>query len=159
MSAPLLRKVVSLLRGKRSDQQTDYENLSVPEAGLEAEYLKVIEPELRGWGVPESCATLQIQQVGHTPHGRGVFVAVIRLHTWDRRPALRLLLGMPFLERRVKEALSTRWLLDVSHFGGLWLHASARLQEGEAGRELRAILAELPELRGGTRPAPGAPPS
>ena len=156
MRSPLLlRRFASLLLRRGSEHETDYEAMGTVDGGLEAEYLKVLEPELRGWGVPEHCATLQVQQVGHTPHGRGIFVGVIRLATWDRKPAMRLLLGLPFLERRVKQALSTRWLLDASHFGGLWLHASERLQDGDAGRELRELLAELSDARAGARPRPG----
>ena len=151
MRPRLFRRFATLLRGRGSAHETDYEMMSAPQGGLEAEYLKVIEPELRGWGVPETCASLEMQQVGQTPHGRGIFVAVIRLHAWERRPALRLLLGLPFLERRVRRALSTRWLLDVSHFGGLWLHASDRLHDGEAGPELRALLAQLAGPRDAAR--------
>jgi hypothetical protein len=155
MRSPLLlRRFASLLGRRGSEHETDYETMGTAEGGLEAEYLKVLEPELRGWGIPERCAALQVQQVGHTPHGRGIFVGVIRLVAWERRPAMRLLLGLPFLERRVKQALSTRWLLDVSHFGGLWLHASERLQNGEAGRELRELLAEFSEPPGGARQRP-----
>ena len=155
MRSPLLlRRFASLWRRRGSEHETDYETMGAVEGGLEAEYLKVLEPELRGWGIPERCATLQVQQVGHTPHGRGIFVGVIRLVAWERRPALRLLLGLPFLERRVRQALSTRWLLDVSHFGGLWLHASDKLQHGEAGRELRELMAEVADARAGARQRP-----
>ena len=157
MRSPLLlRRFASLLRRRGSEHETDYETLGTAEGGLEAEYLKVLEPELRSWGIPERCASMQVQQVGHTPHGRGVFVGVIRLIAWERKPAMRLLLGLPFLERRVKQALSTRWLLDVSHFGGLWLHASERLQNGEGGRELRELLAEFSEPRAAGRQRPEA---
>lgn len=157
MRSPLLlRRFASLLRRQGSEHETDYETMGPGEGSLEAEYLKVLEPELRSWGVPAHCATLQVQQVGHTPHGRAVFVGVIRLVEWDRKPALRLMLGLPFLERRVKQALSTRWLLDVSHFAGLWLHASERLQAGEGGRELRALLAEAAEPRAPGRGRPEA---
>ena len=143
MRSPLFRRFAALLHGRGSDHETDYEAMDAPEGGLEAEYLKVLEPELRGWGVPQSCATFTVQQIGHTPHGRGVFVGVIRLVAWERRPALRLLLGLPFLERRVKRALATRWLLDVSHFAGLWLHASEKLHASEGAEELRLLLAEV----------------
>lgn len=151
MRSPLFRRFAALLPGRGSEHETDYETLGAPEGGLEAEYLKVLEPELRGWGVPESCATLTVQQVGLTPHGRGVFVGVIRLVAWERKPALRLLLGLPFLERRVKRTLATRWLLDVSHFAGLWLHASEKLHASGGAEELRTLLAEVADAPVGPR--------
>ena len=68
MRSPLLlRRFASLLLRRGSEHETDYEAMGTVDGGLEAEYLKVLEPELRGWGVPEHCATLQVQQVGHTP--------------------------------------------------------------------------------------------
>jgi hypothetical protein len=148
MRARMFHRFASLLRRRRGEHETDYGAITGPEASLEAEYLKVIEQELRGWGVPASCATVQVQQLGQTPQGRGIFVGVVRLHAWERRPALRLLLGLPLLERRVKRALAPRWLLDVSHFGGLWLHASDRLNEA-AGAELRELILQATGPRSG----------
>ena len=143
MEASLFRKLAARLRRRRSAEETDYDVLGHAVDGLEAEYLKVLEPELRGWGVPATCASLHVQQVGQTPHGRGVFVGVIRLVAWERRPALRLMLGLPILERKVRRALSTRWLADVSHFGGLWLHTSDKIADTGAVQELRELLAEV----------------
>jgi hypothetical protein len=35
------------------------------------------------------------------------------------------------------------WLREVSHFGGIWVHASGQLQDGHAMEDLRSLIVEV----------------
>jgi hypothetical protein len=75
---------------------------------------------------------------------------MVRLNVWERESGLRLLLGLPVLEGRVRKSVRSTWLADLSHFGGLWLHVSERLYVEQQLGEVRDLLAEL---------TPSVPPS
>jgi hypothetical protein len=125
------------------DEETDYEQLGHEPGGLPAEYAKLVEAEMRRVGIPESVASLQVTQVALTPQGRGIYAAHIRLLKWQEGPAVRLLLGLPLLERSVRKKLQAHWVLEMSHFAGLWLQASDGAQSAEAAREIRRCLDQL----------------
>ena len=72
---------------------------------------------------------------------------MVRIFAWERRPALRLLLGLPLLERKIRKTIRAHWVAEVSHFGGVWLHASERLAETGAASDLRPLLATLTHAR------------
>ena len=75
--------------------------------------------------------------------GGGLLVlAVLRLRRYrlkERYALIFLLLGLPLLEAKLRRLTNGSWLKDVSHFGGLWLHASGQLQDSTALQELRDL--------------------
>jgi len=62
---------------------------------------------------------------------------------WDRAPSVRLLLGLPILESRLRRVVRGSWLHEVSAFGGIWLHASGQLQDSAAMEDLRTLVIEI----------------
>lgn len=108
-----------------------------------SEYTQVFARELARWGVPGDGITWEMRHVGYGTHGYGIFVAVLRLGTWDRAASLRLQLGLPFLEKRLRQCLRGHWLADVSEFSGVWLHASENMLASPRIGELRELLAAL----------------
>jgi hypothetical protein len=128
---------------RRSEHETDYDQFGHKAGGLPAEYFRIIETELRRLGIPETSASLEVVQVAMTPQGRGVYAGQIRLFRWDEGRAIRLLLGLPILERRVRKALQAHWVLELSHFSGLWLHAAEGVQGATAAREIRTWFTQV----------------
>lgn len=129
------------LPGLRPDPDSSH-SPGLPE-GLEIEYQQLVGAQLRRSGICEACTTLEVRRLGRAPDGFEVFVGMLRLHDWERRSGLRLLLGLPMVERRVRRAVQGTWLADYSHFGGLWLHASEKLHATSAPHELRQLLQSL----------------
>lgn len=125
------------------DQETDYEQLGHEPGGLPAEYAKIVEAEMRRMGIPESLASVQVTQVALTPRGRGVYAAHIRLLEWQEGASVRLLLGLPLLERSVRKRMQAHWVLEMSHFGGLWLQATDQAQGAEAVHDIRKCFDQL----------------
>lgn len=114
-----------------------------PAQGLEVEYERVIRAQFGRLGIARDCVTIEVRRIGHGPHGFDVLVAMVRLHRWDRASALKLLLGLPLIESRLRKLVRSTWLADYSHFAGLWLHASEHLHEDPGVEELRALLSSL----------------
>ncbi len=111
--------------------------------GLEIEYQKLIEAQFRRMGIDEDCLTIEVRCTGHGPHGFDVLAGMVRLHRWERNSALRLLIGLPLIESRVRKLVRSTWLADYSHFSGLWLHASEHLHEEAGAEELRELVQAL----------------
>ncbi len=126
-----------------SNGHADNSHSPDPAEGLEVEYQELISSQLRRSGIADTCASLEVRRFGRAPDGFDVFVGMVRLHHWERRSGLRLLLGLPMMEKRVRRVVHSTWLADYSHFGGLWLHASEKLQAGPAPHELRQLLMSL----------------
>lgn len=145
------RKLFSRKERWLDQQKTDYRGLDAPKEGAEAtlpaEYERQISSVLHRWGISESCTSIQVVPIGEGADGRQVFVALVRISAWERRPVLRLLLGLPLLERKVRKAIRAHWLSEASHFGGLWLHASEGLADTSADAELRRLIASLTHPR------------
>lgn len=129
--------------GARSDPDSDYHHSDEAPAGLQVEYHTVIANQFRRWGISPACATIEVRKLGLAPDGYDVLVGLVRLVSWERDSALRLLLGLPMLEVKVRKSLRATWLADYSHFAGLWLHSSEHLHRSE---ELRSLLGELSPL-------------
>lgn len=126
------------------EQQTDYRSLGVPkrtaDEAVAAEYERVVQGVLRNWGVPAECTEVTIHQMGETSNGRKIFVAAVRLVSWERKAGVRMLLGLPFLERKIRKTLGAHWVVDVSHFAGVWLHVADRVNDMGAQADLRQLL-------------------
>ena len=93
---------------------------------------------------------------GKQRDGRTTFVGMLRLVHWERMSAVRLLLGLPILESRVRRMVRGSWLHDVSHFGGIWLHASGQLQDTHAMEDLRTLVVEIEKREHESQPPSGA---
>ena len=111
--------------------------------GLEIEYQRLVTTQFRRLGIHEDCVTIDVRRIGHGPHGFDVLVGMVRLHRWERTSGLRLLIGLPLIESRVRKLVRSTWLADYSHFGGLWLHAAEHLHEEPGVEELRELLMTL----------------
>jgi hypothetical protein len=114
---------------------------SVDEIALE--YRSIIGDQLVRGGVLARCVEVDVRQGGRTRDNQPLFLAMLRLTTWERTSAIRLLLGLPILESRLRRAIRGSWLREVSHFGGIWVHASGQLQDGHAMEDLRSLIVDV----------------
>jgi hypothetical protein len=139
------------------DPDSDYHPSDRRGEGLEVEYQSLIATQFRRWGIATGCVTIEVRQIGRAPDGFDVFVGMVRLAQWDRTSALRVLIGLPLLEAKVRKTVRATWLADFSHFGGLWLHASEGLTGTSAMGELRDLMVQLapPNYATGPSGAPG----
>ena len=130
-------------RDRRGDPDSDYHPSDKPGEGPEVEYQGLIETQFRRWGISSRCVTIEVRRMGKAPDGFDVLIGMVRLAHWERLSGLRVLVGLPLLEAKVRKSLRASWLADYSHFGGLWLHASSRVPPEGAAIELRDALAQL----------------
>jgi len=131
-------------KGRPTDPDSDYHPSDRTGVGLEVEYQTLIAQQFRRWGIAPGCVTIEVRRIGQAPDGYDVLVGMVRLAHWERTSALRVLLGLPLLESKVRKTVRATWLADFSHFGGLWLHASEQLHADGGGMgELRDLLLEL----------------
>lgn len=119
--------------------------------GLEVEYQALIAQQFKRWGIRPGSVSVEVTKFGKAPDGFDVFVGMVRLESWERASAFRILLGLPLLETKVRKAVRATWLADFSHFGGLWLNASEQLHSMAGAGELRDVLVDLV-------PSPAPPP-
>lgn len=135
-----------LKRLQRSDEAgpiTEIEPNQELRGSLADEYRELIMDQLTRGGIGAACVDLEIREAGQLRDGRAVFLGMLRLVCWERRSAVRLLLGLPILEAKVRRQAASSWLADVSHFGGLWLHASGQLQGTTALADLRNLVMDI----------------
>jgi hypothetical protein len=135
-----LRKIFR--RSSSSDEQTDYQSIPDAPQTVESEYQKLVKDNLRRWGIPEVCTSVQILKLGKDVQEREIFVALVRLLRWDRLAVLRLLIGLPLFETKVRKTLPA-WLTDVSRFGGIWLNTTGELHQIPVLSELRHLVIQL----------------
>lgn len=107
------------------------------------EYRSIIMDQLVRGGVSFDCLELEVRQSGKQRDGRFNYVGMMRLVHWERPSSVRLLLGLPILESRVRRIVRGSWLREVSHFGGVWLHASGQLQDSAAMEDLRTLVVDI----------------
>ncbi|MGV3572815.1 MAG: hypothetical protein ACO1PB_19640 [Ramlibacter sp.] len=140
-----LRKLFARDGSRRGDHGRDTEvDASLPAGhGLEAEYESLIADQCRRWGIADGVVTVEVRRIGRAPDGLDVYLGMVRLAQWERDSSLRLLLGLPLLETKIRRMVRTLWVGEMSHFGGLWLHASEQLHATPAMRELRELLIQL----------------
>lgn len=127
-------------RGSQADPDSDYHPSDRKGTGLETEYQSLIAAQFRRWGIAAGAVTIEVKKVG-AHEGFDVFVGMVRLERWERISGLRVLLGLPLLENKIRKTVRASWLADFSHFGGLWLHASEQIQPPGELRELIGTLA------------------
>jgi hypothetical protein len=106
------------------------------------EYRSIIHDQLVRGGVLPKCVDVEVRQAGKLRDGHHMFVGMLRLTSWERTSAIRLLLGLPILESRLRRAVRASWLREVSHFGGIWVHASGQLQDSHAMEDLRMLIVD-----------------
>lgn len=151
-----LRKIIAREGRQRQEGARDTEVDSAPRGhNLEAEYEALIITQCVRWGIDETIITLEVRRLGRTNSGLDIYGGMMRLTRWQRDSALRVLLGLPLLEAKIRKMVRSLWLGEVSHFGGLWLHASEQLTTTEAMTELRQLILQLthdPEPAGGETP-------
>lgn len=120
--------------------------------GLEAEYRELIAGHFSRWGIRSESVTIEVKKSGQAPDGFDVFVAMVRLVKWDRHSGLRLLLGLPLMENKIRKTVRATWLADYSHFAGMWVHVSENVQVPDDLRGLLTTLApssrEVPDSKG-----------
>ena len=107
------------------------------------EYRTIILDQLMRGGVAQNCIELEVRSSGKAKDGRHIYVGMLRLVQWERTSAVRLLLGLPILESRVRRSVRGSWVREVSQFGGVWLHASGQLQDSRAMEDLRTVVVDL----------------
>jgi hypothetical protein len=134
------------LRARKHDERepdSDYHPSAPRGEGLEVEYQNLIADQFRRWGIAPGAVTIEVQLFGRAPDGFNVFVGMVRLAQWERASAMRVLIGLPLLEAKVRKLVRGTWLADFSHFGGLWLHASESLASGPGAAEMRELMMQL----------------
>lgn len=138
----------------RTQEHADsaFETTEKEDHSVAVEYEALIAAQFRRFGIDPRIISLEARKVGEMGHGLDVVAGMVRILTWDRISALRLLLGLPMLEAKVRQAVSATWLADVSHFSGLWLNTSHDLHHAEGASELRDLIVHLAR-----RPKAGRP--
>jgi hypothetical protein len=123
--------------------------------GLEAEFHEIVLDQLVRGGVDERCVSIDVRATGRADDGLPVYACTLRLHRWERVSALRLLLGLPLLQARVRKAIESSWVDDLGHFSGLWLHPSGQFEETSAMNDLRKMIVHMEQVMApGDRRAP-----
>jgi hypothetical protein len=107
------------------------------------EYRALILDQLVRGGVSPECVEIDVRNAGKARDGHQVFIGMLRLVQWERMSAVRLLLGLPILESRVRRVVRGSWLRELSHFGGVWVHASGQLQDTQAMQDLRTMVIDI----------------
>jgi hypothetical protein len=120
------------------------------------EYRSIVMDQMVRGGVAMNCVEVEIRPSGKMKDGRVMYVGMLRLVHWERGSAVRLLLGLPILESRVRRMVRGSWLREVSQFNGLWLHASGQLQDSRAMEDLRTLVLEIEKREHESQPASGS---
>jgi hypothetical protein len=141
--ASFFRRLVTREGPGAAAEPTDHQSLEGTPASVQAEYQKLIVYHLQRWGVSAKCATVAVWQVGQDKQGREAFVAVVKLSRWERDVAVRLLLGFPLFEKKIRKMLLGSWIAEVSHFEGLLLQTADELLGDVATAELRQLAVTL----------------
>lgn len=123
--------------------------------GLASEYQGLIDSQFVRWGLSPQCVRVTVRSVGKRADGLDVFAGLVTLTAWERDTALRLLLGLPLLDTRIRRRVQATWLTEYSHFDGLWLHPAQNLAVGPELKELLISLTPARASEPGTLPDSG----
>ena len=126
------------------------------DTSIRSEYMEQVLGQLKRFGIPPDMVTVEIGEAGLSDDGHPMFHAMLRIVAWQRKPGVRLLLGLPLLEHSIRKALDATWLSEVSHFGGVWMQPSGLLDNGAAASEIRGMIHALEAI--GPAPVPGTTP-
>jgi hypothetical protein len=107
------------------------------------EYEGLITAQFRRFGIDRTCISIEVRKVGEKGDGLDVYAGMIQIQKWDRVSTLRLLLGLPMLEAKLRQSIGMTWLADLSHFSGLWLNTTSDLHQAEGAGELRDLIVQL----------------
>jgi hypothetical protein len=129
--------------GEGDSAQTHYSSSQLSGEGLEREYEDVVWAQLGRLGIPQDTVEVEVRPAGTMKDGRSVYLGMVRLVKWDARTSLRLLVALPLLEAKTRQSLDTTWLTDVSHFGGLWVHAATPTRTAETLGDIRDAVVRL----------------
>ena len=121
---------------------------------MKASYRDLVAELLHDGGVDLDCVQVEVREVGKARDGRHVFLGMLRLVRWERKSALRTMIGLPLVERLLRRQLRGSWLHDVSHFGGLWLHPASTMVDSNVMRELRELIQMAEQLDSGSASQP-----
>jgi hypothetical protein len=149
--------VVDLLKlFQRDDPNDPQTRLSEAPVGedLKSEIRTHILEELARGGISSRCVSIEVRSMGHSPDGREVYQGNLRVVSWDNS-VMRLLLGLPLLQAKVRRSIRSSWLHDVCHFHGLWLHPSGQMEDAESMGQLRDVIVRVEAVMR-ERPATGA---
>jgi hypothetical protein len=140
-----LRGIFARARGHRVgsyESQTDYQGLASRPASLHTEYENIIVNQLARWGIRDGLVSVQVQEVGGR-RKKPAFEAILLVNEWHREETLRVLIGLPLLEKKVRRAAASVWISDVSTFQGLLVKTAPALQQQGPCSELRQVLVGL----------------
>lgn len=112
---------------------------------IQAEYRACVDEVLARAGVCSDCVEIEIRHHGVLPDGRPLMAIMLRLVSWERRSGLRLLLGLPMLERASRRLIGASWAAEASHYTGLWVHPSGQILDRSL---LKALGNDLSTLEG-----------
>jgi hypothetical protein len=129
-------------RSSGGEHQTDYQGLVETPPTLEGEYQRLVHELLARCGVPDGVVAIEVRQQ-EARRKKPTLVAELTLQRWERDAALRVLVGLPLLERKIRKALPALWVADVSTFEGLTLKVSPALLEARPLTELRQVLSSV----------------
>lgn len=139
----MFRRVWAAAKGRStSEHSTDYQNLEDTSGGLDAEYRRMVTSHLERLGVPPECAVVEVEQL-EDERGKQAFVATICLIAWERNAVLRVLLGLPLLDKKIRKAAEVSWAADVSVFKGVQLRVAESLHDARGTSELRHLVVSL----------------
>lgn len=128
---------------ERESAHTRYSSMQLSGEGLEREYEDIVRAQLARLGVPLETVEVEVKPAGVRTDGRHIYLGMVRLVRWEPRTSMRLLVALPLLEVKTRQSLETTWLMDVSHFGGLWVHASSALRNSEVLGDIREAITAL----------------
>jgi len=148
-------------RGQRAasiEAQTDYQELGDRPASLHSEYEHIILGQLARWGIRDGLVSVEVQELAGR-RKKPAFQATLCINQWHREETLRVLVGLPLLEKKVRRAAAALWISDVSTLQSLLVTTAPALQERGPCSELRQLLVGLTGESTATRSTPSANPS
>lgn len=116
-------------------------------AEMRAALAQAISDELERGGIPADCVHIEVQRQGDSPQGLPTLAGMLRLVRWNDAAAVRLMLGLPLLERNMRRSLRNHWLADVARFAGLWLHPSTTVLGRETLDAVRNLVLQVEAQR------------
>ena len=147
MIAPAIRNLFTRWlphRLHKAEHQTDYQGLDEVPATLDAEYQRLIAGQLARWGVGDHLVSVEVQQGGRRK--KPVFGAVLTIHGWERDAVLRVLVGLPLLEKKVRRAVADLWIAEIARTVSADKKQAEKRARPLGAGSLREVLGRLENL-------------